>query len=47
MISKINVRAEDEIEVILLHLEYQNEILIFVLQKLGFDPEDAGGKAAP
>jgi uncharacterized membrane protein len=34
---EVNVRAEEEIEVILLHLEYQNEILISMVQKLDKD----------
>lgn len=33
----VNVRAEQEIEVILRHLEYQNTLLIAMLQKLGID----------
>jgi uncharacterized membrane protein len=32
---EVNVRAEEEIEVILSHLEYQNSILIAMVQKLG------------
>jgi len=32
---EVNVRAEKEIEVILQHLEYQNTILIAVVEKLG------------
>jgi uncharacterized membrane protein len=34
---EINVRAEQEIEVILEHLEHQNRILIAMLEKLGLD----------
>jgi len=33
----VNVKAEEEIEVILHHLEYQNSILIAMLGKLGID----------
>jgi uncharacterized membrane protein len=32
---EVNVKAEEEIEVILQHLEYQNEILIAMVEKLG------------
>lgn len=34
---EVNVRAEREIEVILQHLEYQNEILMKMVEKLGVD----------
>ncbi|HEX3402573.1 MAG TPA: DUF1003 domain-containing protein [Acetobacteraceae bacterium] len=34
----VNVRAEREVEVILRHLEYQNTMLIAMVQKLGIDP---------
>jgi uncharacterized membrane protein len=34
---EINVKAEQEIEVILEHLEHQNRILIAMLDKLGID----------
>ena len=34
---EINVKAEQEIEVILHHLEHQNEILVAMLSKLGGD----------
>jgi uncharacterized membrane protein len=34
---EINIKAEQEIEVILHHLEHQNEILITMLSKLGVD----------
>jgi uncharacterized membrane protein len=34
---EVNVRAEQEIETILRHLEYQNTILIAMVQKLGID----------
>ena len=32
---EVNVKAEEEIEVILQHLEYQNEMLILLVKKLG------------
>lgn len=38
---EVNVRAEAEIQVILQHLEYQNAVLIAMLQKLGVSPDDA------
>ncbi len=38
---QINVKAEKEVEVILQHLEYQNAILITMLEKLGISPEHA------
>jgi uncharacterized membrane protein len=38
---EVNVRAEQEIEVILNHLEYQNAILIALVQKLGVKLEEA------
>jgi uncharacterized membrane protein len=34
---EVNVRAEQEIEVILRHLEYQNTMLIAMVQKLGIN----------
>jgi uncharacterized membrane protein len=37
----VNVKAEQEIEVIVRHLEYQNAILITMLEKLGVSPEEA------
>jgi uncharacterized membrane protein len=37
----VNVKAEEEIEVILHHLEYQNSILIAMLGKMGISVEDA------
>lgn len=39
----VNIKAEEEIEIILQHLEYQNAILIAMLEKLGGD-EAAGRK---
>jgi uncharacterized membrane protein len=37
---EINIKAEQEIEVILHHLEHQNEILISMLRKLGVDVQE-------
>jgi uncharacterized membrane protein len=37
---EINIKAEQEIEVILHHLEHQNEILITMLSKLGVDVQE-------
>ncbi|HEU5046324.1 MAG TPA: DUF1003 domain-containing protein [Rickettsiales bacterium] len=37
---EINVKAEQEIEVILNHLEYQNSILIAMMQKMGVSLEE-------
>jgi uncharacterized membrane protein len=34
---EVNVKAEQEIEIILQHLEYQNEILLKMVGKLGVD----------
>jgi uncharacterized membrane protein len=34
---EVNVRAEQEIEMVLRHLEYQNTILIAMVRKLGID----------
>ena len=39
----INIKAEEEIEVILRHLEYQNELLIAMVKKLG--AEDTNNSA--
>ena len=36
----INIKAEEEIEVILHHLEYQNSILIAMLAKLGLNIDE-------
>ncbi|HLI66197.1 MAG TPA: DUF1003 domain-containing protein [Caulobacteraceae bacterium] len=41
---EINIKAEKEIEVILEHLEYQNRMIIAMVQKLGCELE-AGHKA--
>jgi uncharacterized membrane protein len=38
---EVNVKAEMEIETILHHLEFQNAVLIAMLQKLGLSQEDA------
>jgi uncharacterized membrane protein len=37
---EVNVKAEQEIEVILQHLEYQNEILMRMVAKLGVDIQE-------
>ncbi len=42
---QINVKAEEEIEVVLHHLEYQNAILIAMLEKLGVNLDEALAKA--
>jgi hypothetical protein len=39
MAFAINIKAEQEIEVILQHLEYQNAILIAMVEKLGVNIE--------
>jgi uncharacterized membrane protein len=36
---EVNVKAEQEIEVVLQHLEYQNKLLIALVQKLGVTVE--------
>jgi uncharacterized membrane protein len=38
---EVNVRAEAEIEVVLQHLEYQNTILIAMVEKLGVSFDDS------
>lgn len=40
---EINIKAEEEIEVILHHLEYQNMLLMAMLEKLGVKVEDVLG----
>jgi uncharacterized membrane protein len=40
----VNVKAEREIEVILRHLEYQNSMLIALLEKQGINVETGTGK---
>jgi len=42
---EVNVKAENEIEVILQHLEYQNGVLIKMMEKLNVDP--VGPEPAP
>jgi uncharacterized membrane protein len=37
---EVNLKAEKEIEVILQHLEYQNTILIAMVEKLGVGPDE-------
>jgi uncharacterized membrane protein len=44
---QVNLKAEREIEVILLHLEYQNTILLALVEKLGLRLEEMGQHAAP
>jgi uncharacterized membrane protein len=44
---EVNVRAEEEIEVILNHLEYQNSLSIVMVQKLGLKMEEAEGPIRP
>ena len=41
---EVNVKAEHEIEVILQHLEYQNEILMKMVAKLGVDLKEGLAK---
>ena len=41
---EINVKAEQEVEVILHHLEHQNDILMAMLAKLGGDVSEVLGK---
>ena len=41
---EVNVKAEQEIEVILHHLEYQNSLLIRMLEKMGVHLDEALGK---
>jgi hypothetical protein len=36
----VNLKAEKEIEVILQHLEYQNTILIAMVEQLGVSPDE-------
>jgi uncharacterized membrane protein len=37
----VNVKAEEEIETILYHLEYQNNLLIAMMEKMGVSAEEA------
>lgn len=41
---EVNVKAEQEIEVILHHLEYQNGLLIRMLEKMGVHLDEALGR---
>jgi len=43
---KVNVRAEQEIEVVLEHLEYQNDLLLKMMQGLKLDIGDVMGRVA-
>jgi uncharacterized membrane protein len=38
---EVNLESQQEIEIILHHLEYQNAILIIMLEKLGVNLEEA------
>lgn len=42
---EVNIKAEREIEVVLRHLEYQNAVLIAMLDKLGINVETGKAKA--
>ena len=44
---EINIKAEQEIEIILHNLEHQNQILIAMLQKLGGDVSQVLATAKP
>jgi uncharacterized membrane protein len=44
---EVNVKAEREIEVVLEHLEYQNRMLIAMVQKLGVNFDDALPQLSP
>ena len=41
---EVNIKAEQEIETVLQHLEYQNAILIAMLEKLGLSADAVLGK---
>ena len=41
---EVNVKAEEEIEVILHHLEYQNALMLALLEKLGINADEALNK---
>ena len=43
----VNVKAEKEIEVVLQHLEYQNSILMAMVQKLGVSVDDTPREINP
>lgn len=38
---EVNLKAEDEVEAILHHLEYQNSLILAMMEKLGIKEEDA------
>lgn len=44
---EVNIKAEKEIEVILQHLEYQNEMILAMVQKLGCEIEVERAKHEP
>ena len=44
---EVNVKAEKEIEVVLQHLEYQNSILMAMVQKLGVSFDDTSHEINP
>ena len=44
---EVNIKAEEEIEVILHHLEYQNSILIAMLGKLGINLDEILAEKKP
>jgi uncharacterized membrane protein len=44
---EVNVKAEGEIEVVLEHLEFQNKILIAMVEKLGVSFDDSLRKLSP
>ena len=44
---EVNLKAEQEIELILTHLEYQNEILIKMVEKLGISESEADAELTP
>ena len=44
---EVNIRAEAEIEIVLEHLEYQNALLIAMVEKLGVSIERPIGSASP
>jgi uncharacterized membrane protein len=44
---EVNIKAEREIEIIMEHLEYQNSILIAMVEKLGVSVGDVSPKSTP
>ncbi len=44
---EVNIKAEQEIEVVLRHLEYQNSILIAMLEKAGAERGGRSGSGTP